>query len=155
MMRFLQNLLKFVDFIYNHDEQGYKPINDQIIPLINNILNDKKSNKVMDLAADCLIEITKIIKEDDRGKNILTIIIVMAHDDKDEDSRILAIRLFNSLAPIIGKELCEQFIVPQVTSFGDDPSMKVRKAIMSNFLNICNVASTNTFKLRLLPLYQK
>jgi hypothetical protein len=79
----------------------------------------------------------------------------MAHDDSDEEARVLATRLFNSLATIIGRELCELYVVPQIASFADDPHSKVRKAVAGNFLNMCSSVSENSFKTKLLPVYQK
>jgi len=79
----------------------------------------------------------------------------MAHDDSDEESRVLAAKLFNSLAPIIGRELCELYVVPQIASFADDPNSKVRKAVATNFMNMCTSISENAFKAKLLPVYTK
>lgn len=79
----------------------------------------------------------------------------MAHDDNDEESRVLATKLFNALAPIIGQELCELYVVPQIASFADDPHSKVRKAVAGNFLNMCMGVSDTSFKTKLLPVYQK
>lgn len=81
--------------------------------------------------------------------------IVMAHDDSDEDARVLATKLFNMLAPIIGRELCELYAVPQIASFADDPHSKVRKAVAGNFLNMCMSISDVSFKSKLLPVFQK
>jgi HEAT repeat protein len=79
----------------------------------------------------------------------------LAHDDNNEESRILAIKLFNALGPIIGQELCELYVVPQIASFADENNSKVRRAVASNFLNMCESVSENSFKTKLLPVYQK
>lgn len=34
----------------------------------------------------------------------------MAHDDSNEDNRIVAVQLFSSMIECFGKQLCEQFI---------------------------------------------
>jgi hypothetical protein len=111
--------------------------------------------RIIDLCSDALVELTKHIRDDDRGYHILTIVIVMAHDDQDEESRVLSAKLFNQLAPIIGRELCELYVVPQIASFADDPHSKVRKAVAGNFLNMCISVSESSFKSKLLPVYQK
>ena len=68
--------------------------------------------------------------------HVLTIVIIMAHDDGDENNRVLSVKLFNELALIIGQELCELYVVPQVASFADDQSCLVRKAVAMNLINI-------------------
>lgn len=79
----------------------------------------------------------------------------MAHNDNDEEARVLAIKLFNSLGPIIGRELCELYVVPQIAFFASENNTKVRRAVASNFLNMCTSVSENSFKQKLLPVYQK
>jgi serine/threonine-protein phosphatase 4 regulatory subunit 1 len=126
-----------------------------MINILSELFADKRNPRVIDLCSECLVEITKFIKDEDKGFHILTIVIVMAHDDSDEEARVLATRLFNSLATIIGRELCELYVVPQIASFADDPHSKVRKAVAGNFLNMCISVSENSFKTKLLPVYQK
>jgi hypothetical protein len=154
-IKFLQNLKKFVEYLNENGEEGYKLIRDQIIPILNEIFQDKKNVRVIDLCSEALVELTKYIRDDDKGFHILTIVIVMAHDDQDEESRVLSAKLFNQLAPIIGRELCELYVVPQIASFADDPHSKVRKAVAGNFLNMCESVSKSSFKSKLLPVYQK
>ncbi len=154
-IKLLQNLKKFVEYLIDNGEEGYKICRDQVIPVMNEIFQDKKNSRVMDLCSDALVDITRHIKDEDKGFHILTIVIVMAHNDQDEESRVLAARLFNQLAPIIGRELCELYVVPQIASFADDPHSKVRKAVAGNFLNMCVSVSESSFKSKLLPVYQK
>ena len=80
---------------------------------------------------------------------------MLSHDDSDEDSRILATKLFNNLAPIIGQELCELYVIPQIDSFADDPNSKVRKAVACHFYNLCTIVTIISFKNKLLPIFQK
>lgn len=51
----------------------------------------------------------------------------MAHDDSNEDNRIVAVQLFSSMSDCFGNQLCEQFIGLEILSLGDDSSVKVRK----------------------------
>jgi hypothetical protein len=154
-IKFLQNLKTFLQYLNKNGEEGYKIIRDQIIPILSEVFQDKKNQRVIELCCDALVEITKYIKEEEKGYHILTIVIIMAHDDSDEESRVLAAKLFNQLALIIGRELCELYVVPQIASFADDPHSKVRKAVAGNFLNMCMSVSKTSFNTKLLPVYQK
>jgi serine/threonine-protein phosphatase 4 regulatory subunit 1 len=154
-IKFLNNLKKFNDYLAENGEEGYKLIRDQVTPILSEMFQEKKNVRVIELCTEALVELTKHIRDEDRGFHILTIVIVMAHDDQDEESRVLSAKLFNQLAPIIGRELCELYVVPQIASFADDPHSKVRKAVAGNFLNMCMSVSEASFKTKLLPVYHK
>ena len=76
-------------------------------------------------------------------------------NEEEEESRVIAAKLFNSLAPLIDRELCELYVVPTVASFADDTNSKVRKAVAGNFLKMCKSVSESAFKAKLLPVYTK
>ena len=51
----------------------------------------------------------------------------MAHDDTNEDNRIVAVQLFSKMAGSFGRDLCDQFIGLEMLSLGEDSHLKVRK----------------------------
>ena len=153
--RFLSIFPKFIELIAGYGDEGYIILRDHIVTILRNIFEQKKEDKLLGLCGDDLVAITKYIKEEDKGSYILTIVIVMAHDDENENNRVLSVKLFNELALIIGQELCELYVVPQVASFADDQSCLVRKAVATYFINICEAVSKECFNHRLLPVYQK
>lgn len=67
------------------------------------------------------------LNDKDRGDFVLKHVIEMAHDDSNEDNRIVAVQLFSNMSECFGKQLCEQFIGLEILSLGDDTSIKVRK----------------------------
>ncbi len=153
--RFLGIFNNFIDEILNFKEDGYIIIKDKIIDILSEIFQTRKEDNILELNSKCFIYLTKFIKDEDRGEKILTILIMMAHDDENEKLKILSIKIFNELALIIGKELLELYVVPQVASFADDQSCNVRKSVTGNFLNICKGVSKECFINRLLIVYQK
>lgn len=54
-------------------------------------------------------------------------VIEMAHDDSNEDNRIVAVQLFSKMADSFGKDLCEQFIGLELLSLGEDSHLRVRQ----------------------------
>jgi hypothetical protein len=76
-------------------------------------------------------------------------------NEEDEECRVVAAKLFNSLAGSIGIELCEIYAVPTIASFAEDSNSKVRKAVALNFLNMCRSITSETFKRKMLPVYDK
>ena len=43
-------------------------------------------------------KLLNVLNEKDRGEKILTIVLKLAHDDKDETSRIIAVQVINMLS---------------------------------------------------------
>lgn len=52
-----------------------KIIKNHIIPVIFDLVQDKKSQKISDLACDVLIDVTKDMKEEDRGESVLSTVL--------------------------------------------------------------------------------
>ena len=153
--RFLNVFNAFIDEINKFGDEGYVILRDKIIDILSIIFQNRKEDNILDLNSKALVYLTRFIKDEDRGPKVLTIVIMMAHDDDNEKIRVLSTKLFNNLALIIGQELLELYVVPQVASFADDQACNVRKAVTGNFLNICKGVSKNCFINRLLPVYQK
>ena len=93
--RFLNIFPKFIELIAGYGDEGYIILRDHIVTILRNIFEQKKEDKLLGLCGDDLVAITKYIKEEDKGSYILTIVIVMAHDDENENNRVLSVKLFN------------------------------------------------------------
>ena len=154
--RFLENFQKILVELNKFGPEGQILIKTQLIDVLENIYRSHiKSNKLLDLCNAALVELTKYIEENERGQYILTIVIQMAHEEEHDNYRINATKLFNNLAKILGRDLLEQYVVPQVASFADDHECKVRKSVAENLINICEGISPECFKKKMLPLYEK
>lgn len=154
--RFLENFQKILVELNKFGVEGQKLIKTQLIDVLENIYRANiKSTKILDLCNAALVELTKYIEENERGQYILTIVIQMAHEEEHDNYRINATKLFNNLAKILGRDLLEQYVVPQVASFADDHECKVRKSVAENLINICEGISPECFKKKMLPLYEK
>lgn len=82
----------------------------------------------------------------------MAITLRMAHDD-NEYQRESAVKLLNELAPDMGQEVCEYFIVPEIKSLGIDVQTFVRITVVKNLLNISNNVSMDYFANTIFPLY--
>ena len=78
-------------------------------------------------AGNCLANVAYLIEVDSRGESVLKNVLEMAHDDANEENRMVAVQLFSKMAALFGKDLCEQFIGLEFKSLGEDPNLKVRK----------------------------
>lgn len=52
-------------------------------------------------------KLSRLFNDDDKGKYILTVVLGMAHDDLNEENRIVAVQLLSKMADSFGKDLCE------------------------------------------------
>jgi len=57
------------------------------------------------------------------------------------------------MAPLFGRDLCEQFVGLEFLSMGEDPQLRVRKEAVSNLASIGKIVSPYFFKQRLLPFF--
>ena len=51
----------------------------------------------------------------------------MAHDEQNEQNKIVAVQLFGKMAQCFGQSLCESFVALEILSLGEDPEPRVRK----------------------------
>ena len=58
-------------------------------------------------ASEAFAQVSLILTVEDRGSHVLTFLLGLAHEDEDEDLKIVAIDLLDSLAKNFGRELCE------------------------------------------------
>ena len=162
--RFFELFPKFVDELMKFGDKSYLIIKDYLIKLISDFLVDnnttyeniyKKNPNMVKSICDGLIYLSKYIKSEDKGESVLAIVIKMAQDDNDELKRVASMRLFGALIPYVDKNYFKLFIIPQVTSFADDPSANLRKEVSNQLYNISQNVSKEIFKKKVLPLYQK
>ena len=102
---------------------GYDAVISSILPVISLSLEDEKP-EVRRSACASLVAIAQIMKPDDLGQHVLTIVLHLAHEDEKEDKRMTAAELLNSLAESLGSDLCKQFVIPEVSCF-DCPSLGI------------------------------
>ncbi|KAL5368382.1 phosphoprotein phosphatase 2A 65K regulatory chain-like protein [Cryptosporidium parvum] len=129
-----------VGFLVQSDlEKGYNVVLSTIIPIIKDVLKgDIQNTSISIKEAACHVGITLCshLRHSDRVHSILSISLALANDLDNEDSRCLASWMLNGLAEYMGKDICMQFIVPQIKCLADDHSERVR---MFTVMNLCEV----------------
>jgi serine/threonine-protein phosphatase 4 regulatory subunit 1 len=153
--RFFNIFPKFVDEIVKFGDGAYFILKDHMVNLIREILSNTKNASVLKAVADGLIYMAQFMKDEDKGSSILTIVIQMAQEVEDDQRKETAMNLFGSLAPLVGTELIECYIIPQVISFVNDTSYKVRKEVAVQLVNICEKIPPELFKKRMLNVYKQ
>ncbi|OQS00110.1 hypothetical protein THRCLA_06221 [Thraustotheca clavata] len=148
----LPGLCKFL--IADGQDAGYKIVLEIMMPLMSKLLSDPQA-EVRHIACESLVAIAEVIKPEDQGQHVLTLVLPFAHEDDDEQMRITGLVLLNKLAIFLGRDLCCQFCVPEFISLSEDPVFRVRKAMVLNFSQVCATAGPEVTEERLLPAYNR
>jgi serine/threonine-protein phosphatase 4 regulatory subunit 1 len=133
-------------------EEGYDAVCETILPLLARLLADGVA-EVRVSAGEALVAIAGLVKREDLGPRILTLVLALAHDDDAEELRMSAAVLLNELAETLGPELCSQFVTPEVICLAEDPVFRVRKAAAQNLDAICRAAGPSGSLKRLVPTF--
>jgi hypothetical protein len=70
--------------------------------LVQKLLNDSQEEVRLSTGMS-LCEICALLKQEDRGKHALTLVLQLAHDDEQEELRMTAAKLLNDLVESLGK----------------------------------------------------
>ena len=112
-------------------EIGYSHISTTLIPCIQTLLLDGNTD-VRTAACDALVTAADVLREADIGTVVLTCVLNLAHDERDEQ-RTTAVQLMHALAPMFGYDLCKSFVALELAAFADDSMLKVRKSTAQCF----------------------
>ena len=132
-------------------EIGYSHISTTLIPVIQLLLLDANT-EVRTAACDALVTAADVVREQDIGTVVLTSVLNLAHDERDEQ-RTTAVLLMHELAPKFGYDLCKSFVALELAAFADDAIFKVRKSTAQCFGNVCGVVGESFAVAKLLPCY--
>ena len=150
---FAGQLGPLVTYLASQGDTAYAAAISDVVPCIGKLIVDEQPD-VRQCAGESLVESAKALRSEDVGSKILTMVLNLAHDTLDE-YRVTAVSLLDSLAPIVGEQLCHHFVVHELVSFADDPVFKVRKAAAHSYGKICRVAGQATTMSKLFEPYLK
>ncbi|KAJ1605957.1 phosphoprotein phosphatase 2A 65K regulatory chain-like protein [Cryptosporidium canis] len=145
-----------VGFLVQSDlEEGYKVVLSHIVPMIKEVLvgdSQQASISVKEVACRVGITLCSHLRHSDRVHSILSIGLALANDLENDDSRCLASWMLNGLAEYMGRDICVQFIVPQIKCLADDHTEKVR---VFATMNLCEVIRITQSFSELLPVFKR
>lgn len=94
----------------------------------------------------------KLVKDNEK-ELIMKLTLDLAHDE-NEKLREASVKLLNELAPDMGRDLCEAFIVPEMNCQRLDVKPLVRIAVAKNLTNLSNCVSADCFIRKVFPMYR-
>jgi len=136
------------------NEQTYTEVTHRLLPILAQLTTDR-NHRVRFSAGDSLIEIGRKIHSEDFFTCVLPIIKSLANDNTEEDHRVQAAQMLCDTPALLGDELCQQYILPLVIKLVDDPSFRVRKAIVMSLGEVGKVVGDLITTSFLVPLFIK
>ena len=132
----------------------------ELVPLLTSLLSsgsqDASGNSpgLSEAAAEALLELAALIDAGDVGDTVLREVLCLAHDNEVEEHRVVATQLLGSLAPVLGYDLCCQYVLPELVCLADDPAFRVRKAAALRVGAVSTVVGPELTVGRLLPIFE-
>ncbi|CAD8051234.1 unnamed protein product [Paramecium sonneborni] len=134
------------------DEIDVSLIKQHILPSLMQLI--KYHN--FDIQSEVQKQISKIaqkLSSNEMNELILNDLILMAHDESNEENKMVALQFFGSYAHIANQQFLESFISIEFINAGEDISMRVRKESIQQLPQIAKQVRPEFFISRLLPHY--
>ncbi|CAD8054054.1 unnamed protein product [Paramecium primaurelia] len=109
-----------------------------------------------DIQSDVQKQISRIaqkLSNEDINELILNDLILMAHDESNEENKMVALQFFGSYAHIANQQFLESFISIEFINAGEDISVRVRKESLQQLPQIAKSVRPEFFVSKLLPYY--
>ena len=151
---FFSGLDNFLKFLVKYDT-NHEIILNKIMPIFEQILNNKKDKKMLDKAIEGLKKLIALMKPEEIRDNLVPLIISLTNNDNNLTAKKLAFRLFNEFAKVIGSQLIELYVIPQIESILENSSIELRRTCINNILNIYENVSYNVLKTKMVRIFQK
>ena len=150
---FFEGLEKFLKYLIKYDTD-HQIILQKILPIIEQIINNKKDTKMINDAIDSLKQIIVIMTKEEIHSDLIPLIIRLSNNESNLNARKLALRIFNENAKILGNDLIELYVIPQLESISEDRNEDLRRCCVNNMQNIFENVSYNVLKTKMIRIYQ-
>ena len=150
---FFEGLENFLKYLIKYDTD-HQIMLQKILPIIDQILNNKKDPKMLNMAIDSLKQILALMTNEEIHSDFIPLIIGLSNNENNLNARKLSLRIFNENAKILGNELIELYVIPQLESISEDRNEELRRCCVNNMLNICENVSYNVLKNKMIRIYQ-
>lgn len=155
------NLNKMISFLQESEiTVGYNGVRDYIMQLFYDFfsferIEEQLKQELQENVLSLLVKTTAILTSEDRTDKVLPIILESIKDDSDEERRILGLEMVDKLSELLGKEVCQNYLMFEIVSLQDDSVYRVRKETVMRMVNISKVLGKEIFLRILFPVYKK
>ncbi|KNH09514.1 hypothetical protein XU18_0199 [Perkinsela sp. CCAP 1560/4] len=109
--------------------------------------------EVSSCAVDSIVAIASFLEDIEMEESICQVVNLFSHDDRDEECRVVAIRIYNRLANRFNPYRLD-LVVSELTNLADDMSCYVRSAVGRNIHSVMSTLGSSDAYSRLYPVFQ-
>ena len=109
---------------------------------------------MIDKAIEALKKTVEIMTANEIRTNLVPLILRLCHNEYNITAKKLAFRIFNEFAKLLGTELIELYVIPQLETVTENASEELRRCCINNLLNICENVSYNVLKTKMIRIFQ-
>ena len=150
---FFEGLDNFLKYLIKYDTD-HQIILQKILPIIEQILNSKKDPKMINVSLDSLKQIIALMTKEEIHSHLMPLVIGLSSNENNLNAKKLSLRIFNENAKILGTELIELYVIPQLESISEDRNEDLRRCCINNMLNIFENVSYNVLKSKMIRIFQ-
>jgi hypothetical protein len=150
---FFEGFDNFLKYLLKYDTDHQITL-QKFLPIIEDMLNNKKDIKMINIAIDSLKQIISLMSKEEIQSDLLPLLIRLSSNESNLNARKLSLRIFNENAKILGTELIEIYVIPQLESISEDRDEELRKSCVNNMLNIFESVSYNVLKTKMIRIFQ-
>ena len=153
ILSFFSGLSNFLNFMVKYDT-AHEITFPNIMPIFEQILNSKKDKKMLDKAIEALKKVIALMTSEEIRAYLVPLILGLSNNEKNLTAKKLSFRLFNEFAKVLGTELIELYVIPQLESITENTSLELRRCCLNNVLNICENISYDVLKTKMIRVIQ-
>ena len=109
---------------------------------------------MINMAVDSLKHIIMLMTKEEIHSDLIPLIIGLSSNENNLNARKLSLRIFNENAKILGNELIELYVIPQLESISEDRNEELRRCCVNNMLNIFENVTYNVLKTKMVRIFQ-
>ncbi|CAK62174.1 unnamed protein product (macronuclear) [Paramecium tetraurelia] len=139
-------------------QSGYAELKDHVLPFMNIFImhedfdvNISHQTQIKKEVLTQLIKIAPFLIEQDKVDTILAHLIEMAHDEKNNQNRMLAATTFGQTASLFSMKYCESYICGELLALGIDLNEFVREKAIEQLPNLSVCLSEKCIELKIIP----
>ena len=149
-IHFLKNLPQFVDYLCSLGDEGINILRNDIIQIIEEIYRDKNllNAELKTLLFDNFIKIAKSIIPKEKDNYILDLVLSFGYESNETmefliEHKKLGIKFISKLSDVFGKDITENYLLPQLWFFAEDENEEIKKEVLLCLPCICNILSVD------------
>ena len=150
---FFTGLDSFLKFLVKYDT-NHEIILQKILPIFKQMLNNKKDKKMLDKAIEALRKVISLMSSEEIKNNLVPLIIELSNNNTNLTAKKLSFRLFNEFAKVLGAQILELYVIPQLEAITEDKNVELRRCCINNMLNVYENVSYNALKTKMIRIFQ-